>query len=186
MLRKILIGLAALLAVFVIVVALQSPTFRVERSIAIAAPTSDVFPQINDLRKSHVWSPWVKLDPAAKYGFEGPPAGVGASNTWDGNNEVGAGRQTIVESRPNKLVRLKLEFKKPFESTCSGDFTLEPQGNQTVVTWGISGEKNFISKACCLFMNQDKMVGDQFEKGLADLKKLVETAGKKQPIAATQ
>ena len=174
MLKKILIGIAVVLAIFLVVVALQPAQFRVERSVTIAASPTAVFPHVNDLRKLHVWSPWKSLDPNAKYTFEGPPAGVGAAQSWVGNSEVGEGKQTIVESRPNERVRIRLDFKKPFESTASGEFTLKPQGNQTVVTWALFGENNFISKAFCLFMNQDKMIGEPFERGLADLKATVE------------
>lgn len=177
MLKKILLGLAALIVVFVIVVALQPSQFRVERSIAIAAPAAEVFPHVNNFKKTHVWSPWTKLDPAAKYTFEGPEAGVGAINSWAGNAEVGEGRQTIVESRPNELVRIKLEFLEPFEATSTAEFLLEPSGNATSVTWALHGENNFLSKAFCLFMSQDKMIGEPFERGLADLKSIVE--GKK-------
>jgi hypothetical protein len=122
-----------------------------------------------------VWSPWSKFDPAAKFAFEGPRSGPGASATWSGNNKIGEGRQTIVESRPNELVRLKLEFVRPFKSTCAAEFTLKPDGKQTRVSWAMSGEANFVSKLFCLFMNQDKMVGGEFEDGLARLKKLTET-----------
>ena len=174
MFKKILLGLVALLVIFVIVVALQPSHFRVERSVTLAAVPAEVFPHVNSLKKTHVWSPWTKLDPAAKYSFEGPESGVGAINTWAGNNQVGEGRQTIIESRPNELVRIKLDFLKPFESTSTAEFILRPENNKTVVTWALFGESNFISKAFCLFMNQDKMLGEPFERGLADLKAIVE------------
>lgn len=185
MIKKILIALGAVIAVFLVVVAFKSPTYRVERSVVIAAAPAEIFPHVNDLRKSQVWSPWMKLDPAAKSTFEGPPAGAGASNTWAGNSHVGEGRQTITESKPNQLVRIRLEFKKPFEATSNAEFILKPEGRQTRVTWAMFGENNFMSRAICTFMNQDKMVGGQFEKGLADLKSLVEGAGPRSS-AATQ
>ena len=86
---------------------------------------------------------------------------------------------TITESRPDDLIRIKLEFLKPFASTCATEFTFKPEGNQTVVTWSMAGENNFMAKAFCLFMNMDKTVGGDFEKGLAQMKSLVETASKK-------
>lgn len=175
MLPTILIALAAILVLFVIVTT-RPPTYRIERSSTISAPPSEIFPHLNDLRKSNVWSPWVKLDPAAKQTFEGPASGVGAVGAWDGNKNVGAGRQTIIESRPNELVRLRLDFERPFKCTSTAEFTLKPTRNETVVTWSLAGENNFVSRAFCLFMNQDKMVGGQFEKGLADLKALTEPA----------
>lgn len=179
MLKKIIPGVVAAIIVFSIVVALQPAQFRVERSIVIAASPADVFPQVNDLRKAQVWSPWLKFDPTAKTTFEGPAEGTGASSTWAGNSQVGEGRQTITESRPNELVRIKLDFIKPLESTCTAEFTLKPEGSQTRVAWAMFGENGFVAKAFCLFMNQDKMIGGEFEKGLTDLKALVETAAKK-------
>ncbi len=178
MIKKILISLVVLLAGFVVVVALQPSTFRVERSVTISAAPAAIFPQVNDLHQAQAWNPWLKLDPAVKTAFEGPPAGVGASSTWAGNSQVGEGRQTITESRPNELVRTRLDFKKPMESTCTAEFSLKPDGQKTVVTWSMFGESNFVSKAFCLFMNQDKMIGVPFEEGLASMKALVE-GGKK-------
>jgi len=171
---KILIVLAVLVIVFLIIVALQPSQFRVDRSLTINASAATIFPHLNDLRKSAIWSPWLKLDPTAKNTYEGPPAGIGASSTWSGNNQIGEGRQTIIESRTNELVRIKLEFVKPMKGISTTDFTLIPKGDATVVTWSIYGENSFMAKAFCLFMNQDKMIGNPFERGLADLKALVE------------
>lgn len=176
MIKKILIAFALIVVVFVVVAALQPPDFRVVRSATIAAPPAVVFAQVNDLHKFQAWSPWAKLDPAAKTSFEGPPAGTGAVFTWAGNHEVGEGRMTITESRPNELITFKLDFVKPFAGTSTAEWTFKPEGNQTAVTWSMSGKKNFISKAISLFMNMDQMIGGQFEKGLADLKALSEAA----------
>ena len=169
MLKKILIGLAALILVFCVVAAMQSSDFRVVRSARIDAPAPAVFAQINDLHKWEAWSPWAKKDPAMKQTYEGAPSGPGAVYTWSGNHDVGEGRMTILETRPDSLVRLKLEFLKPFAATNIVDFELRPEGNQTDVTWSMRGEKNFFSKAAGLVLNMDKMVGDDFEKGLAGL-----------------
>jgi hypothetical protein len=179
MIKKILLVLAALVAGICILAAFQPSTFRVERSITIAAPPAVLYPRLNDLRQLHEWSPWKEKDPAAVYEFSGPAAGVGAAQSWSGNSDVGAGKQTIVESRPNELVRLKLEFYQPMEGLCDATFTLQPNGQQTVVTWAMSGENNFIGKIFCLFMNQDKMIGPEFEKGLATLKRTSETPAAK-------
>jgi Polyketide cyclase / dehydrase and lipid transport len=119
------------------------------------------------------------VDPAVKTTFEGPPAGTGAAFTWAGNNQVGEGRMTITESRPNELIRFKLDFVKPFSGTSTAEFTFKPEGNQTAVTWSLSGKKNFISKAISVFMSMDKMIGGLFEKGLADLKSISESEAKK-------
>ena len=179
MLKKILIGLLVIIIVFLVVVALQPADFRVTRSATIAAPPEVVFPHVNELKKWDAWSPWAKLDPNAKNTFEGPASGKGAAMSWAGNNQVGEGRMTITESRPNELVQFKLEFFKPMAGTSDADFIFKPQANQTEVTWTMTGKNNFIAKAFCLFMSMDNMVGGQFEKGLADLKSAAEAAPKK-------
>ena len=174
MITKILIALAALIGLFLIVAAFQPADFRVTRSAAISAPASIVFAQANDLRLYQVWNPWGKHDLAAKYTFEGPPKGPGSSMTWAGNSKVGEGRMTIVESRPNDFVKTRLDFLKPFASVCQADFTFKESDGKTLVTWSMSGPKNFISKAMGLVMNMDKMIGGEFEKGLATLKDVSE------------
>ena len=176
MLKKILIVLAAIVVVFVGVVAMQPSDFRIVRTATISAPAPAVFAQVNDFHNWEAWSPWAKLDPAAKNSFEGPSAGIGAIFRWAGNKEVGEGNMTITESRPNDLIRIKLEFLKPFQATNIAEFTFKPDGDQTAVTWGMAGKNNFISKAICLFMNMDKMVGGKFEEGLAAMKSIVEAA----------
>ncbi len=175
MIKKILLVLAVLVVGICVLAAFQPSTFRIERSITVAATPAALFPKLNDLHQTHEWSPWKEKDPKATYEFSGPTAGVGAAQSWSGNSEVGAGKQTIVESRPNELVRVKLEFLKPFEAVCESLYTLQPSGQQTVVTWTMTGENDFIGKIFCLFMNQDKMVGGEFEKGLATLKRTSET-----------
>ncbi|MBE0542104.1 MAG: SRPBCC family protein [Verrucomicrobia bacterium] len=179
MLKKILLGLAVVIIVFLIVVALQPSEYRVTRSVTIAASPEAVFPHVNELKKWAAWNPWEKIDPNMKLTYEGPEAGVGASYSWVGNNEVGEGRMSITDSRPNESVKFKLEFFKPMAGVSDADFTFKPLGNQTEVTWAMSGRNNFIAKALCLFMNMDKMIGGQFEKGLADLKAVAETEAKR-------
>lgn len=174
MLAKILIALAAIIVIFVIVVSLRPAEFKVARSATIAAPPAAVFEQVNDLQKWKSWSPWEKIDPAMKQTYEGPPAGTGASSSWVGNNQVGEGKMTITESRPNELVKFKLDFLKPFAGTSTAEFTFKPEGNQTVVTWSMTGQNNFVAKAVSLFMDCDKMVGGNFEQGLAGMKSVVE------------
>jgi len=175
---NILIGLAAVAVVFVIVVAMRPANFRVTRTAAISAPPAFVFAQVNDLHKWEAWSPWEKIDPALKRTFEGPAAGPGASYRWVGNNKVGEGCMTITESRPDEFIRFKLEFLKPFKASNVAEFTFKPEGNQTVVTWSMAGKNNFMFKAVGLFMNCDQMIGGDFEKGLAQMKSVAETANK--------
>mgnify|MGYP003576590975 CR=1 FL=1 len=179
MIRKILIGIVIAIGVLLVVIAMQPSDYRVSRTTTIAAPAEVVFGHVNNLQKMHAWSPWTKLDPAATYTFEGPAEGNGAAATWSGNSQVGAGRQTIVETRRPELVRLKLEFSRPFEGGATTEFTFVPRGDQTEVTWTMFGEQNFVSKGIGLFMSMDKMVGGNFEKGLADLKVTAENEAKK-------
>ncbi len=175
MLKKTLIGLAVLILGFVVVVALQPSEFRVDRKTAIAAPVADVFGQVNDLHKWEAWSPWAKLDPDAKISFEGPESGQGAAMSWSGNDKVGEGKMTVVESQPNAAVKLKVDFVKPFEGTSNSDFGFKPEGDGTAVTWTMSAHHSFLEKAFCLVMNGKKMIGDDMEKGLAQMKSVAET-----------
>jgi uncharacterized protein YndB with AHSA1/START domain len=179
MLSNILIGLAVIVVVFLIVVASRPADFRVTRAATISAPAAVVFAEVNDLHKWEAWNPWGKLDPACKMTYEGPPAGTGAGYIWAGNNKVGEGSMTITESRPNELIRLNLEFLRPFRANNTAEFTFKPDGNQTAVSWSMAGKKNFMFKVFNLFMDSDKMVGNDFEKGLADLKSVAETANRK-------
>ena len=178
MLVKILIGLAVLVALLVVLVAVQPSEFKVTRTATVAAPPSAVFAQVNDFHKWEAWSPWAKLDPAARNTFEGAPAGAGAGFAWAGNSKVGEGRMTITESRPSELVRIKLEFVKPFAATNTAEFTFKPEGDRTAVTWSMSGDNNFISRAVFLFVNMDKALGSEFEKGLASMKSAAEASAK--------
>ena len=178
----ILLGIVAVFLTLVVFVALRPSEFKVSRSIRIDAPPQLAFEQVNDLRRWEAWSPWAKLDPDAEWTYEGPPAGAGATVEWSGNRNIGKGRMTIVESHPSELVKFRLDFLKPFDSTCFAQFTFKLEGDQTVVTWSMEGKNNFVAKAMGLFMNCEKMVGGQFEKGLAQLKSLAEEAARKSTV----
>jgi hypothetical protein len=166
--------LAVIIIGLLIVIALRPSEFHVVRTARIPATPAIVFDQINDFHKWEAWSPWAKLDPAAKNSFEGKSAGTGAVFAWSGNRNVGEGRMTIIESRPSDLIRIKLEFMKPFKGTNATEFSFRPEGDQTALTWSMAGQNNFMAKAIGLFMNCDKMVGGQFETGLANLKSVTE------------
>jgi hypothetical protein len=142
------------------------------------APAQAAFAQVNDLQNWRAWSPWEKIDPALKRTYEGPRAGTGASYAWAGNKDVGEGRMTITESRPSELVRIRLEFFKPLAAVNTAEFSFKPAGDGTSVTWTMTGQNNFLSKAICLFVNMDGMVGGMFEQGLAQMKSVIETAPK--------
>ena len=174
MLVKILGALVVVVAGLAVVVALQPSDFRVSRTATIAAPAPVVFAQVNDFHKWSEWNPWGKIDPAMKQTYAGSPAGPGAIYNWVGNKEVGEGQMTILESRPSDLVRIELVFFKPFAGNSMAEFTFQPAGEVTTVTWSMSGSKNFMMKAVHLFINMDKMIGGQFEKGLADMKTAAE------------
>src|SRR5688572_16739828 len=169
MTTKILIGLAAVLVVFLIAVALRSPDFRVERSATLSAPPDLLFEQVNDHHKFAVWNPFMKLDPNVKNTYSGPDSGVGAVCSWDGNKDIGAGSATITESKPGELVRIRMDWIRPMAGVASVDFTFKPEGDKTVVTWAMYGKNGFMGKLVSLFMDCDKMCGPQFEKGLASL-----------------
>jgi uncharacterized protein YndB with AHSA1/START domain len=178
MIKKILVGFIAVIAILCVIIATRPDTFRVERSATIAASPAALFEQVNDSRKFEAWNPWQKIDPNIKNTYSGPPAGVGASCSWVGNNEVGEGTSTIIESKPGELVRMKMEFRKPMAGVSTVDFTFKPEGDKTVVTWSMYGPQPFIGKAMSLVMDCDKMCGDQFEKGLANLAAVVATPAK--------
>lgn len=174
MFKKILLVLVALLVVFLVVVALQPSDYRVERTTTIAASPAQVFPHVNSLHKWEAWSPWAKIDPDAKVTFEGPDAGKGAVMTWDGDDNVGAGKMTLVESDPDKAVKIKVTFTRPFEGGTNSDFSFTPKGDQTEVAWTMHGTHNFMEKAFCLVFNGLKMMSNDMDKGLAQLKSVVE------------
>lgn len=185
--KKILIALGVLLgivAVFAIVVAMQPGEFVVERSTTIAAPPAVVFSHVNNLHKWEAWSPWLPRDPQCQKTYEGPEAGTGAKFHWSGNEQVGEGRMTIAESNAPEQIAIDLEFIKPFAAQNVTLFKFVPEGEGTKVTWNMSGKNNFIGKAMCLFMDMDKMVGADFEKGLASLKDQSESEVK-EPIGLT-
>jgi uncharacterized protein YndB with AHSA1/START domain len=178
MLKKILIALVAIIALFLIVVALQPSEFSVERTATMAAPPATVFEQVNDFHKWEAWSPWAKLDPDAKIAFEGPPSGAGTIMTWDGNNKVGQGKMTLTESQPSDLVKIKVDFVKPMEGSNESTFTFKPDGDKTAVGWTVAGHQSFIAKAFCLVMNGKKMMADAMDQGLANMKSVAEGASK--------
>jgi hypothetical protein len=179
MINIILILVAVAIVGLLVLAAMQPADFRITRTGAISAPASAVFPHVNNLHNWEAWSPWAKLDPNAKNSFEGSSSGTGAKMSWAGNNKVGVGSMTITESNPNDSITFKLDFLKPMKATNIAEFTFTPDGDQTTVTWSMSGNNNFMGKVMGLLMNCDKMVGGQFEQGLAALKSVVETENKR-------
>lgn len=175
MITKVLIAIVAIIAVFAVFVSMQPSEFHVSRTTTISTPAEVIFPHINDLRKEQEWSPWAKLDPEAKNTFKGSEEGVGSVVIWSGNSKVGEGSMTIIESRKNEFVKFKLDFLKPMQATHNAEFSLKEEVGQTTVTWSMYGQNNFIGKAMGIIFNCDKMIGEQFEKGLANLKAVAES-----------
>jgi uncharacterized protein YndB with AHSA1/START domain len=186
MITAILLSLAAVVAVFIVIVASRPSDFRISRSATIAAPPEVIFEQVNDLHRFQDWSPWMKRDPNARSIYEGPRAGTGAVFKWAGNREVGEGIMTITESRPHELVRFRLEFLKPFKVTNAAEFTFAREGGQTRVTWSMYGKSRFMCKAIGLFVNMDDMCGRDFEKGLAAMREIAEATAAATPSSNGQ
>jgi uncharacterized protein YndB with AHSA1/START domain len=170
----IAITVAIAIAVVLILAATKPDTFSVQRATTVRAPPEKIFPSINDFHQWGTWSPWEDKDPAMKRTYSGAGSGKGAVYAWDGNKNVGTGRMEILEvSAPSKIV-IKLDFFKPFEAHNTAEFTMLPQGDATSLTWLMHGPAPFMSKVMQVFMNMDKMIGKDFEAGLAKLKKLTE------------
>jgi uncharacterized protein YndB with AHSA1/START domain len=184
MIRKILIGALAVIALFVVVVATRPASFHIERSIIIGAPPENAFAPVNDFHAWSAWSPYEKLDPQMQRTFEGAPSGAGAIYGWRGTDKVGEGRMTIEKSEKPSLVSIKLEFIKPFAATNAATFTFTPTADGTKATWAMDGHHSFLGKAFSLFMDMDKLVGGDFERGLAALKTVAENAPKANAEAA--
>jgi hypothetical protein len=167
MLKKILLAAAALIVLFLAYAATRPNSFRVERSADMKAAPEKVFPLINDFHNWPLWSPWEKLDPAMTRTHSGEPAGKGAAYAWKGNKAVGEGRMEILESSAPARVLIQLDFIAPFAARNTAEFTLSPAGGGTHVTWAMYGPANFMTKVMGVFCNMDKMVGKDFEAGLA-------------------
>jgi len=149
-------------------------TMHVERQILIQAPDDIIFILINDLKNWKRWSPYENLDPAMKKTFSGADSGVGAIYGWDGNNKAGAGCVEFARSMPNALIGIVLTMIRPFSATNQVEFRLQSQRHGTLVTWAMDATPNFISKAMSLVMDLDKLIGGQFDEGLANLKRVSE------------
>ncbi len=174
MIKTIAIIVAVLLAGILIFAATRPDTFRVQRSTSIKAPPEKIFPLINDLRGWGAWSPYEKRDPAMKRTFGATAAGKGAVYEWDGNKSVGKGRMEITDTAPPSQIVIKLDFIAPFEAHNVAEFTLNRKGDATNVTWAMYGPARFVSKLMGIFFNVDRMIGKDFEAGLAALKAIAE------------
>ncbi|MDB4996203.1 MAG: hypothetical protein JWM74_3635 [Myxococcaceae bacterium] len=184
LIKKIGIGVGAVVVVFVLVVATRPSAFHIERSITMAAHPESAFAQVNDFHAWPTWSPYEKMDPEMKRSYEGAASGTGAIYMWSGDGKAGEGKMTIEKSDKPSLVAIKLEFTKPFQATNAATFTFVPVAEGTKVTWAMDGQNNFVGKAFSLFMDMDKLVGSDFERGLAAMKANAESAPKPTTEAA--
>jgi hypothetical protein len=166
--------LLIVVAGILIYAATKPDEFKVQRSLAIRAPAEKIYAQIADFKDWQAWSPYEKKDPDMKRALSGAPNGKGAIYEWDGNKNVGTGRMEVIGATAPSKVTIKLDFLKPFEGHNTAEFTMVPSGDTTNVTWAMYGPSPFMMKVMGTFMNMDKMIGDDFAVGLANLKSLVE------------
>jgi hypothetical protein len=162
-------------AIVSIVAARRPDSFRVVRTVSIQAPPERIFPLINDLHRWEEWSPYEKKDPAMERAYSGPSTGKGAVFAFDGNGEVGMGRVEIIEASADSSVGLSLDMFEPFRAHNVVAFSLHPEGDTTTVTWAIEGQSPFFGKLIGLVFDVDRMIGRDFEVGLANLKTIAET-----------
>ena len=173
MIKIVVISVIVILTAIVVLATTRPDNFRVERSTRINAPPEKILPLINDFHQWSVWSPFEKLDPSMRRTYGGTPAGKGAVYEWDGNSKAGKGRMEIVETAPEGTL-IKLDFVKPFTAHNLARFTAQPQGSGTVLSWSMEGPLALPAKVMGLFFNMDKMIGGEFETGLANLKAVAE------------
>jgi len=174
--KRIFLVLGAVVGIFVAFVATRPSEYKVERSLLMGVQASEIYRRVVTFRKWTSWSPWANLDPSMTVEYSGPKGAVGSVYYWKGNDKVGEGRMTMTGAVKDQLVEIKLEFIKPWEQTSKTSFTFQPEGPGTKVTWSMSGERDLVGKLFGLFMDMDKMVGPDFEKGLQALKTQAEKA----------
>lgn len=170
----IAVVLAAAIALVLILAVSKPATFSVSRVASINAPAERIFPLINDFHQWGSWSPYENRDPAMKRSYDGAASGKGAVYAWDGNKNIGSGRMEIIDSAAPSKVVIKLDFFKPFEAHNTAEFTMVPQGGATSINWQMHGPASFMSKLMQVFINLDRLIGRDFEVGLANLRKVAE------------
>ncbi len=174
MIKQLLVVCLVIVALIAVVALRRPDTFRVERSITIAAPAATIYPLVNDFHNFQRWSPWERLDPAMERSISGAPSGVGAVYEWSGNSKAGAGRMEIKESAPLSRIVTEIAFRKPIASTNTAEYTFTPVGDSTKVTWAMYGPSPFVSKVMQVFVSMDDMIGGDFERGLTAMKSAAE------------
>ena len=177
MVQVVMIVLSAAVLLLLVAAALKPPIFRVQRSTRIAASPERIYPLLADFRRWTAWSPWEGLDPELKRTYGGSTNGKGATYAWDGNKKAGAGSMEITEERAPYAVGIDLQFTRPFPGHNTSEFHRRPDGGATDVTWAMHGPQSLLMRAMSLFYSMDKLIGPDFEKGLAQLKSEAERAG---------
>jgi hypothetical protein len=173
--RKILAVVGGLLLLILIAAGFQPDEYRYSRSLMMKASSGKIYTQVNNLQNWNNWSPWAQLDPNAKMIYEGPKSGKGAMMAWDGNRNVGKGRMMITNAEWNRRIVYVLDFIKPMDGTATSEIKIEPQpGRQTLVTWSMYGQNNYMGKLMSLVFNCESMMNKQFDQGLANLQAVVE------------
>ncbi len=161
--------IAGLIVLLLLIVAVRPAAFRVARSGLVRAAPDTAFAIINDFSQWAAWSPYEALDPAMTRTISTPSQGAGASYAWDGNAKAGQGTMTIRESAPPRLIAITLQFTRPFACTNQVRFEIEPSGDGSRVSWIMEGRHGFMGKAMSMFCDMDRMIGKDFEQGLANL-----------------
>jgi uncharacterized protein YndB with AHSA1/START domain len=170
----ILAVLAVAIALVLVYAATRPDAFVVRRETIVQAPADRVFALVNDFHRWSAWSPYEKMDPAMTRTYGGQASGIGATYQWAGNSKVGAGRMEILEATSPSRIAIKLDFIKPFEGHNAAEFTMDPHAGATKVVWAMRGSMPFVAKVMSLFLNMDRLVGKDFESGLANIKLIVE------------
>lgn len=174
MLKKTIGLLVLIIGLFIGYVALKSSHYEITREITINASPAVLFPFINNSKKANTWMPWQEVDPGVVMSFQGPEEGVGSTSSWSSDGQMGTGKAEVIESIPDSLVKTKLSYEKPMAMSQMAEISLTAAPPGTRVRWSVTGENTFIGRLFCFFMNMDKLVGGQFEKGLIKLKQLAE------------
>ena len=173
MLLTVAVIVVVIIAAVLLIATTRPDAFRVERSTAIKAPPATIFALIDDFHCWGTWSPWEKLDPGMKRTFSGAASGVGAVYGWEGK-KAGTGRMEITDVVPASKIMIKLDFTKPMQAHNITEFTVAPQGDTTTLTWSMHGRTPFMGKVMHMVFPMDKIVGKDFESGLAALKAAAE------------
>lgn len=173
MLKIILLSIGGIVGVILVLAALKPAQVNISRELLISASPEVLFPYINNSKKSYEWMPWAEIDPGVEIKYSGPEEGVGASSSWVGN-KMGVGKSEVVESVPNQVVKTRLIYTKPYEMNQLAVVSLTPTNGSTLVKWSVDGHNNFFFRILCVFMDFDKIVGDQFITGLNKLKTIAE------------